>query len=102
MIRPPACNPSCGLRWPRTSGDDPTGKPFDSAAVQLAPHERGRSDVEVDGTPRVDVGPARAGMIRPCATTPTRPCSWPRTSGDDPDARNGVMNVDRLAPHERG
>ena len=50
----------------------------------------------------VSVGPARAGMIRFYARYDDIAEGWPRTSGDDPDARNGIVGLTTLAPHERG
>ena len=54
------------------------------------------------GARRINVGPARAGMIRSAMISLLRWLGWPRTSGDDPQFIDILVNRIGLAPHERG
>ncbi len=110
-------------RCPRTRGDAPRSRRTRSRRGAMSPHARGCSGDGVrEAPPREDV-PARAGMLRACASTSRPAARCPRTRGDAPrrrppgyspgcdvPARAGMLRTARnasiagrlLSPHARG
>ena len=95
VVEPPRC-------YPCTSGDDPATHIFFFPITQLSLHKRGWSWNERSKSIKVGVIPAQAGMILVYWFNYVQTCSYPCTSGDDPEMKGVKVSKWGLSLHKRG
>ena len=89
-------------RFPRASGDGPSGLMVRMRAITFPPRERGWSHAYPARSRPTQVSPARAGMVPHGHEAPSKTESFPRASGDGPETVRAAWEKGKFPPRERG
>ncbi len=102
MVPAPMIAISAFLRFPRASGDGPQPRDARGRWTAFPPRERGWSRPGCHCTKQREVSPARAGMVPPRGHASVYTTSFPRASGDGPEAEQAQADMQQFPPRERG